>query len=137
MSGRRSVESTWRGGLRCDVKMGDYSITVDEPASVGGSDQGPEPTSVFLASIASCFTLAMAYSAKKQSVALHALTVNATGTYSGPRFSSVTIHCEADCDPDSLAGVAELAKRVCYVTNTLTSDLKIDIQTTGIASGAT
>ncbi len=116
--------------------MGRYSITVDEPASVGGTDQGPEPTSVFLASIASCFTIAMAWCAKKQSVELRALKVDATGIYSGPRFSSVTLSCRADCDPEKLIEVSEAARRVCYVTNTLASDLKIDIQTTGFTSGA-
>lgn len=116
--------------------MGGYSITVDEPASVGGTDQGPEPTSVFLASIASCFTIAMAWCANKQSVELRGLKVNATGTYSGPKFNSVKISCEADCDPERLMEVSDAARRVCYVTNTLASDLKIDIQTKGIASGA-
>ncbi|MFG0259512.1 MAG: OsmC family protein [Phycisphaerales bacterium JB041] len=36
------------------VTIGPHQITADEPGELGGNDQGPAPTSLLLASIASC-----------------------------------------------------------------------------------
>jgi uncharacterized OsmC-like protein len=125
MVAKRTVESTWRGGWRCDVKAGDFALTSDEPESVGGTNSGPQPTEIFLASIASCFTLAVAYSAQKQSIALHELTVTVTGIYDGPRFRAITISSRLGCDPADVGPLVKAAEKVCYVTNTLRSGVEL------------
>ena len=122
------VESLWRTGLRCDVSMGDFEIVVDEPESVGGTNLGPQPTDLFLASIASCFTLAIAYSAKKRAIELGSLKVDVTGTYDGPGFSSIFIDCNLGCSESEIEGLLLAAKRVCYVTNTIRSQVDITIE---------
>jgi uncharacterized OsmC-like protein len=95
-------------------------LIVDEPESVGGSDQGPQPTELLLASVASCFTLAMAYAAGKRGVEMAGLQVRATGTYEGPRFSVIRVSVQADApDRDGLRRLVPMAQRLCYVTNTL------------------
>jgi uncharacterized OsmC-like protein len=125
----RSVEATWDGGLRCRVSAGRFELIVDEPESAGGTDQGPQPTELLLASIASCFTLAMAYSASKRSVELAGLRVRATGIYDGPRFSAIRLSVQADApDPDRLRQLVPMAQRLCYVTNTLRRAPAVDIE---------
>ncbi|MEX3010618.1 OsmC family protein [Hoeflea sp. TYP-13] len=136
MTGQRMVESTWRGGLCCDVSAGEFVVTVDEPEHVGGSNLGPEPTALLLASVASCFTLAIAYSARKRSIALDDLTVSATGIYDGPRFRSISIESRLGCDPDRVDTLVQAAERVCYVTNTLRSEIEIKVNATAIAAPA-
>src|ERR1700754_2374687 len=92
MAGERTVTARWDGGLRAVVTAGEFEMVVDEPESVpGGTNKGPQPTEVFLASIASCFTIAMAYSAAKRGVELSGLHVATTGTYDGPRFSAIRV----------------------------------------------
>lgn len=116
----RSVDATWDGGLRCRVSAGRFELIVDEPESVGGTDQGPQPTELLLASVASCFTLAMAYSAGKRGVELAGLRVRATGDYDGPSFSAIRLSVQADApDTDGLRRLVPAAERLCYVTNTL------------------
>lgn len=116
---RRGVRAVWHGGYRCDVEAGAHVIPVDEPLSVGGTDEGPQPTELLLASIASCFTLALSHSAAKRSVELTSVSVEAIGRYDGPRFDAVTVRAEVGCDPDELERLVRAAERVCYVTNTL------------------
>jgi uncharacterized OsmC-like protein len=94
-------------------------LTVDEPRSVGGSDQGPQPTDLLLASVSSCFTVALAYCAARQGVALVDLRVTATGVYDGPRFTSVRIEVSSGCERAALKQLITAAEKVCYVTNTL------------------
>lgn len=125
----RSVDARWDGGLRCRVSAGHFELVVDEPESVGGTDQGPQPTELLLASIASCFTLSMAYSAGKKGVELAGLQVRATGIYDGPRFSAIRLSVHADTpDSDTLRRLVPAAKRLCYVTNTLRRAPAVDIE---------
>src|ERR687886_146780 len=124
----RSVDARWDGGLRCRGSAGRFELIVDEPESVGGTDQGPQPTELLLASIASCFTLAMAYAAGKRGVELAGLQVRATGTYDGPRFSAIQLSIQADApDLDGLRQLVPMAQRLCYVTNTLRRSPTLDI----------
>ncbi|MDF2977433.1 MAG: OsmC family protein [Actinomycetospora sp.] len=116
----RTVSAVWEEAMRCTVDAGGFPITVDEPVSAGGTDQGPQPTELFLASIASCFTLALSHSATKRGIELRGLRVDATGTYDGPRFAAlrVTVHADAPRG-EELERLITVAERVCYVTNTL------------------
>src|SRR5919199_4150559 len=124
----RSVDARWDGGLRCRVSAGRFELIVDEPESVGGTDQGPQPTELLLASIASCFTLAMAFAAGKRGVELAGLQVRATGIYDGPRFSAIQLSIQADApDLDGLRQLVPMAQRLCYVTNTLRRTPTLDI----------
>ena len=126
----RTVTAVWEEGMRCKVDAGAFPLTVDEPPSAGGTDQGPQPTELFLASISSCFTLALAHSAAKRGVALDGVRVDATGTYDGPRFAALrlTVHVDG-VQGDDLDRLVAAAERVCYVTNTLRRAPDIEIRT--------
>ena len=123
----RTVSARWLGAYRCDVTAGEFTIAVDEPASVGGTDEGPQPTELLLAAVSSCFTLAMAHAAGKRGIELSHLSVAVTGTYDGPRYSALDIRVDAGCDPSLMPRLLEAAARVCYVTNTLRNTPDISI----------
>jgi putative redox protein len=123
----RSVSARWAGGLRAEVDAGGFKVVADEPESVGGTGTGPQPTELLLASIASCFTLAMAYSARKRDIPLEDLHVDVTGHYDGPRFDAFRITVRAAAPQgDELENLITAAKRVCYVTRTLDSPPEIE-----------
>ena len=113
MALKRTVEGNWRGGLRCDVEAGDFTVVVDEPENAGGSNSGPQPTDLLLASVASCFTLAVAYCARKRAIPLNSLSVTVTGIYDGPRFRSMLIDSRLGCDQADMESLVHAAKRVC------------------------
>lgn len=127
----RTVSARWTGGLRAEVDARGFTVVADEPAEEGGTDTGPRPTELLLASIASCFTLAVAYSAAKRDIALDGLYVDVTGTYEGPQFRAFVIDVRADTPTgDELAKLVEAAKRVCYVTRTLADAPQIEFVVT-------
>lgn len=115
----RTVSARWLGGYRCDVTAGRFTLPVDEPVEVGGTDEGPQPTELLLGAVSSCFTLAVAHTARKRGIELSHLRVEVTGTYDGPRFSALDVAVDAGCDPAVAEKLLEAAARVCYVTNTL------------------
>jgi uncharacterized OsmC-like protein len=92
---------------------------VDEPESAGGTDSGPQPTDLFLASIASCFTLSMAHAARKRGLELPGLRVRVVGTYEGLKFTRIDLRIASDGPSTVLDELIPDAQRVCYVTNTL------------------
>ena len=105
--------------MRAVVEAGEFSVAADEPLSAGGADTGPQPTDLFLASIASCFVLAVAWAARKRGVDLPDLHVRVVGTYDGPKFSHIDIDVASGAPSAVLDDLLPQAERVCYVTNTL------------------
>lgn len=67
------------GGMRTDVDMRRHRIVVDEPRSVGGGDEGPNPVELALASLASCQAISYRVWAIKLGVALERVEVQADG----------------------------------------------------------
>jgi putative redox protein len=126
----RRVSARWKPGpLRCDVEVDSgHSIVADEPEHAGGTGQGPQPTDLLLSSVASCFTLALVYSAKKHDVTLTEVTVEVIGTYDGPRFRAIDIAAHlGGVDGAIRDRLVASAERVCYVTNTLRKPPEITV----------
>lgn len=114
-----SVDATWKGGYQCTVVARGHEILVDEPVAAGGGDTGPQPSEIFLASLASCYTLALYHVAKKRELDLGELAVRATGEYQGPKFIRVTLEVTSGLPRDVLDPLLERASAVCYVSNTI------------------
>jgi uncharacterized OsmC-like protein len=117
-SGTLTARALWTGGWRCKVEAGGFALVVDEPESVGGTGTGPMPTDLLLASVSSCFALALAWAARKRGIELPDLEVSATGTYQGPKFASIEITVESSLPEEQLVPLFAPAKRACYVSNT-------------------
>src|SRR5258708_19280239 len=97
-----SVVARWEGGWRCRVETGGFDLVVDEPESAGGTGSGPMPTEYLLAAMASCYALALRWSADKRGVRLPDLAVTATGTYDGPRFCPLVLDVPTTPPPEAV-----------------------------------
>lgn len=111
--------ATWEGDYRCRVQARHHEIRVDEPLSAGGSDSGPQPTEVFLASLASCYALAIGHVARKRGIELADVAVRAVGEYDGPKFVKVRVEVNSTHRREELEPLLSRASAVCYVSNTL------------------
>jgi putative redox protein len=127
-AGTNTARALWTGGWRCEVEAGGFSLVVDEPPSVGGTGTGPMPTDLLMASLSSCFALALSWAARKAGFDLPDLEVSATGTYDGQRFSSVVLTVESSLPEDQLTPLFEPAKRACYVSNTVEPGVPLGIE---------
>jgi putative redox protein len=129
-SGSNSSTAVWRGGWKCDVQAGDFTLVVDEPPRSGGTGLGPMPTDLLLASLSSCYALALAWAARKRGFELPDLQVTATGAYEGPRFASVELTVTTSLDTEAVTPLLEPARRVCYVSNTLLRTPQLTVSVT-------
>ena len=125
--------ATWRGGWLCSVEAGGFRLTVDEPPSAGGTGRGPMPTDLLLASLSSCYALALAWAARKRDIELPDLTVTATGTYAGQRFASLVLTVGTSLPAEQVTPLLEPAKRVCYVSNTFATVPDVAVRLAGAA----
>jgi putative redox protein len=122
-----SVVARWEGGWRCQVSAGGFDLVVDEPTGAGGAGTGPMPTEYLLAAMASCYALALVWAAGKRGITLPGLTVTATGSYDGPRFSRLQLTAAADAPAEVIEGLLQPALRVCYVSNTIAASPPIQV----------
>lgn len=126
--GDRTAHTTWDGGMRAVTDVGHFSVVVDEPESAGGTDTGPQPTDLLLASITSCMALSIAWVAKKRGIELSGLEVTGVATYKGLRFDRVAISVSSDTPRDVVEELIPDAERLCYVSNTLRHQPELTVE---------
>jgi len=125
--GDLDVRATWCGGYAADVQAREHAIRVDEP---GGTDTGMMPTEVFCAAIASCFCLALGHAATQRSIDLRDLRVTVRAERAGEelRYGRFVVETVAATAEDELARLVERARRLCWVSNTLTAGVELEYQ---------
>lgn len=128
--GDRTVHTTWDGGMRAVTDVGRFSVVVDEPESAGGTDTGPQPTDLLLASITSCMALSIAWVAKKRGIELSGLEVTGVATYKGLRFDRVAISVKSGTPREVVKELIPDAERLCYVSNTLRHQPELTVEVT-------
>ena len=126
-----SVVARWDGGWRCRVSAGGFDLIVDERESSGGTGTGPMPTEYLLASLASCYALALSWAARKRGIALPDLAVTATGDYDGPKFAALRLQVATSAPADLVDPLLEPALRVCYVSNTIALSPPLEVVIAG------
>jgi putative redox protein len=126
-------------GFAQEIIAGSHRLTADEPFSAGGSDTGPNPYELLLASLGACTSMTVALYARRKNWPLAGVTV---------KLSLAKVHAEdcAECETrdgmidrierdikfdgplndDQKSRLIEIAGK-CPIHRTLTS--KIDIRT--------
>jgi len=81
-----SVPSQLTEGVRCEAPIRQHPLTVDEPAVLGGTDTGPSPVELILASLGTCQAITYRVWAAQLGIALDDVRVEAEGDIDLRRF---------------------------------------------------
>jgi putative redox protein len=81
-----SVDSRQVENLRSEARIRQFSVTVDEPPSLGGSDAGPNPVELVLAALATCQEITYRAYATALGVPLESVSVQARRGSRSARF---------------------------------------------------
>lgn len=121
-------------GLRFDLRSADHALVSDQRPGSGGGGAGPMPSELFLWAVGACFGQAVAHVATRMRVPLPGLRVEVDGTkdLSAFRFSTVVVAVEARCEAGTLERIAELAKKLCFVTRSISTsvDVRFELRAT-------
>jgi uncharacterized OsmC-like protein len=69
----------WEQGVRCQAKIRDKQIVIDEPKELGGTDEGPNPVELLLAALGGCLNIIVNSFAAQYQVEIKGLTVETEG----------------------------------------------------------
>lgn len=142
--GERGVVEVVGSGYRSEVRAGPHRWVADEPIGVGGTDEGPTPYDLLLASLGTCTAITLRMYADRKGLALREVTVNlrherthsqdsAAGMAAGTSRLDVLhrdIQLDGDLSEAERARLMEIADR-CPVHRTLEGPLSIRTRRVG------
>ncbi|MCC5926635.1 MAG: OsmC family protein [Bacteroidetes bacterium] len=128
-----TATSSLHEGLLADIQIRQFDLIADEPKSLGGTDQGPNPVELVLGAFASCQEIVIAAYAAVLGIEVQRVNVKATGDLDlrgffnvcdkiRPGFNKVTYETEIitrETDEAKLAQLRFFAQNRCPVLDIL------------------
>ena len=126
---------------RMRVAARQFTITVDEPPELGGTDAGPNPVEYVLAALAGCINVTAHLVAKEMNISLEGLTVNIEGNLNPAKlmnkptedragYKSVRAHIQAktDADQQTLEKWRDAIEQRCPVSDNLGNSTPLQVE---------
>jgi putative redox protein len=127
-----SVESSQIEGLRSEVRARNFTLVLDEPEALGGSDSGPTPAELVLASLAACQQMTYRLQAERLGIRIEGLEVKVSGEIdlagylegardAKPGFRSIRVEVAVESPQDDVAlmRLKEEVDRLCPVLSVI------------------
>lgn len=126
------VRARHLAGAKFELTSEKNGIVSDQWPAYGGDGQGPTPAELLLWSIGACFGQAMVHVARRMREPLQDVTLEIRGNKDRQAFrlSEVTIGVSGRAPSGQLEKIALMAKKYCFVTNSLSAALHIHISAT-------
>jgi uncharacterized OsmC-like protein len=140
-STRWKTEVRWKGAFRSEARTRDLpAVPSDEPATLGGSDEAPNPVEQLLAALGNCLAVGYAANASVAGIAIRNLKIDLEGdidlrTFLGlgegnAGFDSIRaiVHLDSDSTPDQLAQLHRKVVGTSPVGHTLSRSVPLRIE---------
>jgi putative redox protein len=106
------VRSTGRGYAH-EIRARTHTLLADEPESVGGTDTGPDPYELLLASLGACIAMTLRMYATQKGIPLAGVSV---------RLSHRKVHARDCADCEHQTGYVDVIDKHVELTGDLTAD---------------
>ena len=136
-----SVDSRQVEGLRSEAKIRQFSVTVDEPPSLGGTDTGPNSVELVLAALATCQEITYRAYATALGVPLEGVSVKLEGTLDLRGFFAVkddvragfnqvrgVVNLKSSAPAADLARLKEVVDAHCPVLDILRAPVPVELE---------
>ncbi len=74
-----SATTEWVSGAYSRAKIRDFTLDIDEPKTLLGSNKAPNPVEIVLAALGSCLAVGFAYNAAAWGIDLESMSIEARG----------------------------------------------------------
>ncbi len=123
----RSVSAGERYAVQ--VRSRGHIWSLDEPASDGGEDTGPDPVTAFLGALLSCMTIAFKAAARRRNIAIERVAGQAKASPKGQvKDIALTLTVWSAASEQDLHLLLERAKRGCYVSRLLKPEVRLTVE---------
>jgi len=128
-----------KGRFESVVQIRDFSITIDEPERVGGTNKGPNPVEVLLGSLGACLDFTGSLVAKEMGYDLEDFQLDVEGKLdprgvrgdenvpAGLQEIRVKVTKIEGIPEEEITGFLEAVKKRCPVDNTLKKGVDVEI----------
>src|SRR5580765_966982 len=136
-----SVDSRQVEGLRSETTIRQFSLTVDEPPNLGGTDTGPNPVELVLAALATCQEITYRAYATALGIPLESVSVKLEGLLDLRGFFAVkddvragfkevrgTVQLKSSAPEAELAELKEIVDAHCPVLDILRAPVPVNLK---------
>ena len=136
-----AADSRQVDGLRSETKIRQFSLTIDEPPNLGGTDTGPNPVELVLAALATCQEITYRAYATAFGIPLESVSVKLEGALDLRGFFAVkdgvragfndvrgTVHLQSTAPLAELAKLKEVVDAHCPVLDILRAPVPVDLK---------
>ncbi len=129
----------WVGGLRIDTKVRNFSLSFDEPPSLGGKDSAPNPVEGILAALIGCLGIVTVVVAREKNLPVEGVSIEAEGDldprgFMGqynlvrPGFLAIrfAVKVKGELSADDLAALLDEVKKRCPVSDILSNGTHLE-----------
>jgi putative redox protein len=138
-----SAESRQVDGLRSETKIRQFSVTVDEPPSLGGTDAAPNPVEYVLTALATCQEITYRAYATALGIPLESVSVTLEGSLDlrgffavkddvRPGFTGVRgiVNLKSSASAAELAKLKDVVDSHCPVLDILKAPVPVELELT-------
>ena len=133
--------SALQQGLRSEVAIREHQLTVDEPASLGGTDTGPNPVELVLAALGSCQEITYRAYATALGIPLDNVSVQLEGFIDLRGFFAVddtvrpgyqqlkgTVKLESSASDEQLQQLRDIVNAHCPVLDIISKPVPVELE---------
>jgi uncharacterized OsmC-like protein len=127
---------------KINLRAGKFELAIDEPKSLGGTDQGPSPVQVLLMALAGCLNVTGHEVARQKGLTLHGMKVRIEGVMNPcaflgcsfeerAGFQKIMVNITPDFEDATDAQIEEWMKETenrCPVTDNIRADTDIEVK---------
>lgn len=137
-----TVEAYSENPTKTIVKARNFQMVIDEPANIGGTDEGPTPVEFVLGALSGCLNVVGHVIAKEMGFELKGITFELEGELDPSKFTGketteragfqqiqVKVKPDAEADPETLSKWLKAVEERCPVSDNLinTTPVTIDL----------
>ena len=135
-----AADSRQVDGLRSETKISQFSLTIDEPPNLGGTDTGPNPVELVLAALATCQEITYRAYATALGIPLDSVRVELEGDLDLRGFFAVddsvrpgygairgTVHLVSSADRETLEQLRQAVNAHCPVLDIVANPVPVQL----------
>ena len=134
-----AIKGESKTATKFEAKARSFSFVIDEPGSLGGTNEAPNPVEYLLGSLAGCLNIVLHLEAKEQNTVIKNLKIDIEGDLDPAKFVglpgynrsgfqqiNININLEADATEETINNIINRAKARCPISDNISGVTQIN-----------